>query len=486
MTSIRPAQYAQRTRSDGGPFIQIAMLGEDGEVTAEAKLAESAYIFYSDIPLLEDAPEGWHQILRVEPDLITMWPIHPRSESTKYGLPKYGSVTEIQVAKRVCDDYSIPDSMDALEELLLSLPDGFGRDWRFGLGLLWEYRFIVEAIADIDGIETLVIHGGDAVHDARTVDGTYFLGIERYHELRTGLNRLTQRHQRETRSDKQLVCYTGLVHAAAPDQYPAKSRRLPPNMLADLISLGKGRTPLSQADQRSVTRLVRDNAEDIVKKEPNALLELKADIELVTLGELIERYKKQMAANVKEGPWQTFLAGNPFILDMAFGYPVKVVGERPYVGSKGFSGRGGQYSDFLMAAKSTGNLALIEIKHPQQELFKYPAYRNNTYGPSVTLSGSVAQIISQRASLQRQIHELSDGLDEPVHAHAVTAIVIVGRTPQEKHHIRSFEQYRNSLKDVLVVTFDELQQRLEDIYRALSVPRKSGPTAIAAEGDCPF
>ncbi|MCY1289211.1 hypothetical protein D9M70_382960 [compost metagenome] len=220
------------------------------------------------------------------------------------------------------------------------------------------------------------------------------------------------------------------------------------------------------------------------------LLELKADIERVTLGELIERYKKLMSTGAPEGKWQKFLADNPFILDMAFPYPVKVVCERPYVGNMRFSGRGANYSDFLMVAKSTGNVALIEIKHPQQDLLKTPEYRNNTYGPSFELSGTVAQIINQRASLQRQIHDLNDDLEEPVHAHAVPAIVVIGRTPTDRHQRRSFEQYRNALKDVSVVTFDELQQRLEDIHKALSPasPASSnlGSSVSAGDDDVPF
>jgi len=220
------------------------------------------------------------------------------------------------------------------------------------------------------------------------------------------------------------------------------------------------------------------------------LLDLKADIERVTLGELIERYKKLMSTDAKEGKWQQFLADNPFILDMAFSFPVKLVCERPYVGSKRFTGRGGNYSDFLVAAKSTGNVALIEIKHPQKDLLKTPAYRNDTYGPSVELSGSIAQIIHQRASLQREILQLKEDLEEPVHAHAVPAIVVIGRTPSDKHQRRSFEQYRNTLKDVTVVTFDELQQRLEDIHKALSpsTPASSNLKldASAEEDDVPF
>ena len=94
------------------------------------------------------------------------------------------------------------------------------------------------------------------------------------------------------------------------------------------------------------------------------------------------------------------------------------------------------------------------------------------------LSGSVGQIISQRGNVQREIYGLAHGLKERVHAHAVAAIVIIGRTPEEEDKQQAFEQYRNSLKDVLVVTFDELQVRLESIHQALAprLPVKPDPT----------
>ena len=221
----------------------------------------------------------------------------------------------------------------------------------------------------------------------------------------------------------------------------------------------------------------------LAKSAPKTLYNLKAEIELVTLGQLIDVYKKMMESNVAEPKWQSFLSENPFILDMAFGYPVKKIADQPYVGGKNFSGRGGQYSDFLMAAKATGNLALIEIKHPQHDLLGRP-YRQ-TYTPSFELSGSVAQIVSQRGNVQREIDGLARRLKEDVHAHAVAAIVIIGRTPEEEDKQEAFEHYRNGLKDVLVVTFDELQIRLESIYQALTPPLPVEPEPIRDE-DLPF
>ncbi|TKA91601.1 Shedu immune nuclease family protein [Halopseudomonas bauzanensis] len=471
MPSLRPSQMTLQSRTDGGPFIDFLLYDDEGAPTDDAQEAKSCDVFFSDItPELEspDALKTWHRILSVTPEDICIFPIHQRGSRVDYGAAKHAPIEQILVARPKAHPYSVPTNRDELEGLLSSLPNGFAKDWQVGLGLLWEYRFVIESIADIGGIDTIVIHGEGGSDDAKIVGGSYYLGIDRYSELKRSIDRLSQRHQRETRTDKQLVCYTGLAHAADPTRNPERPKKLPVNVLTDLINLGRGRSQLSRADQQSAVKLVKDNAEIIIKQAPKMLLELKADIERVTLSELIERYKKLMSADATEGKWQKFLADNPFILDMAFPYPVKVVCERPYVGSMCFSGSGANYSDFLMVAKSTGNVALIEIKHPQQDLLKTPKYRNNTYAPSFELSGTVAQIINQRASVQRSINDLSDNLEEPVHAHAIQAIVIIGRTPTDKHLRRAFEQYRNSLKDVSVVTFDELQQRLEDIHKALS------------------
>ena len=241
--------------------------------------------------------------------------------------------------------------------------------------------------------------------------------------------------------------------------------------------------PVSLDHYKQAVKLAQQSVPTLAKSAPHTLYTLKAEIELVTLGQLIDVYKKMMESNVAEPKWQSFLSGNPFILDMAFGYPVKKIADQPYVGGKNFSGRGGQYSDFLMAAKATGNLALIEIKHPQHDLLGRQ-YRQ-TYIPSFELSGSVAQIVSQRGNVQREIDSLARGFKERVHAHAVAAIVIIGRTPEEEDKQKAFEQYRNGLKDVLVVTFDELQIRLESIYQALTPQTPEEPEVIKDE-DLPF
>lgn len=498
MPSMRPSQFAMQQRSDGGPFLRFEFddhgedLEEDDfappesiggfEMEGDIEIYGVSRVYYSDVALSENSPD-WHLILKVTPDDLTIYPIFPRSGHSKYADSKYDTIKSIRITRQVCQPYAHPTDEGSVEEVLADLPTGLAKDWRYGLGFHYEYRFIALAVAELDGVEEIVLHGGRGYDDTRVQGSTYYLGIGQLELLRRGLDRLSQRHQRETAADKKLICYTGLLHRAAPGVYPPKARKLPPDVLSNLISLGSLNPQLSLKDQQQAVRLTQQNVPTLAKSEPRTLFNLKEQIELVTLGELIEVYRKMMNSNVGESRWQAFLSDNPFILDMAFGYPVKKIADQPYVGGKNFSGRGGQYSDFLMAARATGNLALIEIKHPQHDLLGRQ-YRQ-TYTPSHELSGSVGQIISQRGNVQREIFGLARDFKDRVHAHAVAAIVIIGRTPEEEDKQEAFEQYRNSLKDVLVVTFDELQVRLESIHQALTPRIPAKPEPIRDE-DLPF
>ncbi|MBA1376682.1 Shedu immune nuclease family protein [Pseudomonas brassicacearum] len=483
-------------RTDGGPFLRIdlsdvvmlteeelkAVESEDGYELISDEVYGTSRVYYSDISLSDDAP-GWHLILVVDPEYLTLYPINARSEHPEYAQPKYDSVTSIIIARPVYQPYKHPTDQYEVDELLSGIPAGLSKDWRYGLGFHYEYRYLANALSQLEGVDTLILHGGTGSNDAKIKGNEFYLGIDRLEHLKKNLDRLTQRHQRETAADKKLVCYTSLVHQAAPELYPAQARKLPPDLLASLVALGSATPTLSSKDQQQAVKLAQQSVPTLVKSAPKTLYSLKAEIELVTLGQLIGVYKKMMESNVAEPKWQTFLSENPFILDMAFGYPVKKIADQPYVGGKNFCGRGGQYSDFLMAAKATGNIALIEIKHPQHDLLG-KSYRK-TYIPSYELSGSVGQIISQRGNVQREIFGLAHDLKERVHAHAVAAIVIIGRTPEDEDKQEAFEQYRNSLKDVLVVTFDELQTRLESIHLALTSKPLVTPEPIRDE-DLPF
>ncbi|WP_228892976.1 hypothetical protein [Pseudoduganella aquatica] len=240
------------------------------------------------------------RILNVQPDHLTIWPINVRPDKDDYLLPKYGTLERIRLTKPARTSYELPESRDDVIALLEGLPDGFSKQFEFGLGLLWENRFICEAIADIPGIDSLVLHGGAAVRTARIDSSLYILGLGRFHELRRELARSASRHQRAARSEKQLLAYQHLLHAADRDAFPRKTKRLQADAIADMTNVGGERTKLSKRYRRSVVKLVNENVEELAKAEPQALLSLKADIERVTLKELIGEFEAKLSKNLTE------------------------------------------------------------------------------------------------------------------------------------------------------------------------------------------
>ena len=75
-----------------------------------------------------------------------------------------------------------------------------------------------------------------------------------------------------------------------------------------------------------------------------------------------------------------------------------------------------------------------------------------------------------------------DGTLEGAEAYSPQAVVLIGTLPASKPDREAFEAFRNVLKDVTVLTFDELLARLEYLHRALATT----PQALTGANDIPF
>ncbi|TBB59405.1 DUF4263 domain-containing protein [Rhizobium ruizarguesonis] len=178
---------------------------------------------------------------------------------------------------------------------------------------------------------------------------------------------------------------------------------------------------LSKRDRRAAVRLVQGSVATLAKSEPQTLLALKSEIELVTLQQLIERFQEMLGKDLPEARWQEFLKSNPFILSMAFSAPAIMIQENAYVGGKQFYGCNGKFTDFLMATASSGNLALVEIKKPHTDLLTKTAYRGaDVFPPSQELSGAVYQVLDQQSQLHKNLLTLKDEIQRSdIHAHSI-------------------------------------------------------------------
>jgi hypothetical protein len=401
----------------------------------------------------------------VTDDALRMFPINVRRGVADYLKPRHDNLTTITIES---DEYGwmLPNNPSEFEELLLELPTGFSKHFQYGLGLKWEYRFFVNSVDDIPGISELVLSMGAETTVALP---TYRLGIKRFEQLRKAIDNITRRYQREALEDKVLVAHSNLLHAVLPADFPLRTKKIRPGAIFELVKLGGKRSNLSRSDRQAAMSIITKEKEEIAKTDAESLLALRSDIEKITLGTLIHRFEEMLTKGLTEPRWQEFLKANPFILSLAFAYPVFLVQDQAYVGGATIRGAGEKIADFMLAQRYTGNLALIEIKRPKTPLLKVVPYRADLHAPTTEVSGSVSQVLDQKYRLQNSFTQKAyeSGLTN-VHPYSIQCIVIVGMSPSGKDEKKSLELFRNSTKDVTIVTFDELLEKLKEIQRVFS------------------
>jgi hypothetical protein len=158
-----------------------------------------------------------------------------------------------------------------------------------------------------------------------------------------------------------------------------------------------------------------------------------------------------------ENFWQKTLSEHSFVLSQLFSAPAIVIEDQPYVGGKEVTNMGGSLADFLLQNSLTQAVTVVEIKTPKTKLLMESQYRDGVYAPSAELSGAAAQAQSHRDTLTKEFYNLTKGRAE-FFPYDPLCVVIVGNTAQIEtdEQRKSFELFRRGLKDVQVVTFDEI------------------------------
>lgn len=117
----------------------------------------------------------------------------------------------------------------------------------------------------------------------------------------------------------------------------------------------------------------------------------------------------------------------------------------------------------------TNNPALIEIKTPNANLIGSP-YRQ-TFNISKELVGSTNQVLNYSNSIVQDYCSIVGHDVNVFSAFRPHCVVIVGNTNElntpEKR--KAFELYRNNLKDVQIITFDELFGKVKSFINLLEV-----------------
>ena len=175
--------------------------------------------------------------------------------------------------------------------------------------------------------------------------------------------------------------------------------------------------------------------------------------------------------NLPESTWQRFLNENPFVLTMAFGYPVIKVHDQASVGGRTVFGMGEKIADFLVKNSMTNNVAIVEIKKPQTKLLNQKQVSNGVYTPSGELVGAINQTLDQKYRFEQDIAQIKmNSRVYDMESYSLHCCLIVGRVPLDEAQLRSFEMFRGNSKDVEIITFDELLEKLKHLREFLNSP----------------
>lgn len=396
---------------------------------------------------------------------LTIHPINTFGYRSDFLKPKYGQIERITLDDTdivVGFDGAVPTTPEEVRDVLENLPSTFTKDYAYGLGLAKPYRFIIDAVEALSDCTEIVITGKHDTGPDPDGNGIFYISTQDFEQARVELNKIDRHAQSALRAVKWTAAHNILAERLGVPKQEPKTGRHPYRKL--FTAVAEGKQELSEEDQNAVIGALTSHAADIADAQPEKLAKLRGDIELVTLEALITRYEGMLGENLVEGRWQGFFNENPFILNMAFGYPVIKVRDQASVGGRKLSGDGEKITDFLVKNSLTNNTAIFEIKTPQTPILNKTPFRDGVFTPSADLSGSINQALDQKYQFQKQIAQIKDNTRlYDIESYAVHCCLVIGKTPDGDDRKKSFELFRRNSKDVEIVTFDELLEKLKQL-----------------------
>ncbi len=459
--------------TEKNPYPGTLIYDREGDSTLEKKVS----VYYKpSIERLEEAKKNLDEIISRKKILdfyscgdLTIYPINTKSDQDSFMQSKYSHIESI---KLIGFDFEIPKNIEDVKGILEEdLPKGFIKDYDFGLGLQREYRFIINAIERNEENNALIISKDKEI---QLNSFEYLLDYSKYEAIRKKINKITIKYQEKALNEKSVLTYNELLNTINQKKYPEEFIKYDNKTISKIIlSNNFNVADLSVENQKDIINIVPNILNILDKKDPEVIVKLHNDIEIITLEKLISTFDKNLNnPNLKEAYWQKLLSENSFILNLAFGYPISIVSEQAHVGGMRTQGDGGKISDFLVKNKNTNNTALIEIKTPHKDLLCKKEYRKNISAPSKELSGSINQILDQKYELQKSISAVKDtSRIHDIETYAIKCVLIIGQTPTDDKGKKSFELFRGNSKNVDIITFDELLERLNQL-RAFLAPDK--------------
>lgn len=401
----------------------------------------------------------------LETGTLKMYPINTLSSHEDYLGSKYTKIRTLTLHADVVEDYYF-DSPAGPELSFEMLPRGFVKDFNYGLGLLKDFNRLIRLIEKCTLCNEIVFVDGDnvAVEKQRLL-----LGLGRFNTIDAEIRRINDRGTRATGRVKDTFVHNNLASDLGISTISYSLGRHPNSRV--IAKAADGIEELSSDERDALVGAVVSESAAIAAETPEKLQQLRRDIELVSLDQLIATYANDLEQVLPERHWQAFFENNAFALQQVFGSPMVSVQSGAHTGGRGISGSGDKIADYLFKNSLTNNVALVEIKRPTTQLLGADEYRGGVFGPSKELNRAITQVLDQAYNLAKSLPGLKDNSKRwDLESYAVSCFVVIGRTPSaaDPDKQKSFELFRANSRNVTIATYDEILERLKLLRSFLS------------------
>lgn len=188
-------------------------------------------------------------------------------------------------------------------------------------------------------------------------------------------------------------------------------------------------------------------------------------INVVYIEDVIEEFEKLLSQKTEtknlEEKWHQFFKKHTWIFNQIFAFPAIYFDDKVNVGGATLDGDSDKVADFLYKNKLTNNLAFLEIKTHLTDLMNKTVYRKpNVFPVSPKLTGAIVQVMDQRNKLSNNLGSKKG--DSKLNSLNSSCVVVCGSVKSlNKHQKESFELFRSSNKEVIIIPFDELLEKIK-------------------------
>ena len=248
-----------------------------------------------------------------------------------------------------------------------------------------------------------------------------------------------------------------------------ESSYIPNTIATSLLSWGKSLNEFSTKDKKSIIDLFNSLSLKTDFLTEDSLAKTKEIVDNKYIQETLKEYKDLMKLTTEgdslEKRWQDFLKLHNWIFSSIFAQPIILYRDEAYVGGKTLDNKNGKFNDFLIKNSLSDNVSFLEIKTHKTKLLEKNAYRgDDVFSATKDLTGCINQVLNQRDNFQKEFYITKGKTKEDFETFNSKCVVLIGSikdlTDKQKY---SFELFRSNSRDVEIMTFDELQRKIESL-----------------------